>query len=120
MIDLALDTVTHDLVVTNYDLQMVDGVDQIVQSVKMRLLTIFDEWFLDSSQGIQYFSVVCTKNPDLSLIDSIMKATIVETTGVNELLMYSSVLDKPNRQLTISFQVNTTYGISTTISLGVP
>ena len=120
MIDLSLDLITHDLVVADYDLQLVTEVDQIVQSVKMRLLTIFGEWFLDSREGIQYFSVVCTKNPDLSLIDSIMKATIVETEGVSELMMYTSVLDKPNRRLTITFQVNTTYGITTTISLGVP
>jgi hypothetical protein len=120
MIDVALDTVTHDLVVSNYDLQLVTEVDQIVQAVKMRLLTIFGEWFLDSREGIQYFTVVCTKNPDLSLIDSIMKATIVETDGVNELMSYVSVLDKPNRSLTITFQINTTYGISATLSLGVP
>lgn len=120
MIDLKLDTVTHDLVVTAYDLTFVDELDQIVQAIKMRLLTIFDEWFLDSRQGIRYFDIVCTKNPNLSLIDSIMKATIVDTAGVNELVSYTSELDKINRSLSITFQVNTIYGLAVTTTLGVP
>jgi hypothetical protein len=119
MIDLFLDLVEHDLVVANYDLVLVADADQVRQATKMRLLTIFSEWFLDTRVGIRYFDVVCTKNPDLSLIDSIMKATIIETPGIRELLSYSSEIDRARRTLTISFEANTTYG-NINLSLGVP
>lgn len=119
MTDLLLDLVEHDLVITNYDLTLVSGADQVRQAVKMRLLTIFSEWFLDTRVGIHYFDVVCTKNPDPSLIDSIMKATIIETPGIKELLSYTSELDKVHRSLTITFEANTIYG-SINLSLGVP
>lgn len=119
MKDLLLDPVTHDLVVTNYDLAMVSDADQVRQSVKMRLLTIFSEWFLDTRVGINYFEVVCTKNPNISLIDSIMKTTIIETVGVLELLSYKSELDRANRSLSITFEANTIYG-NINLSLGVP
>lgn len=119
MIDILLDPITHDLVVSSYDLALVSGVDQVRQSVKMRLLTIFSEWFLDVRIGIQYFDVVCTKNPNLSLIDSIMKATIVETQGILELVSYTSTLDRAHRTLTITFEANTIYGLIN-LTLGVP
>lgn len=119
MKDLLLDLVEHDLVITNYDLSLVSDAGQTRQAVKMRLLTIFSEWFLDTRVGIRYFDVVCTKNPDLSLIDSIMKATIVETPGILELLSYRSELDKTRRTLTVTFEANTIYG-SINLSLGVP
>lgn len=119
MIDLFLDTIEHDLVIVNYDLVLVSGIDQIRQAVKMRLLTIFSEWFLDTRVGIQYFDVVCTKNPNLSLIDSIMKATIIETPGIQSILTYVSELDKGLRKLKITFEANTIYG-NINLSLGVP
>lgn len=119
MIDLKLDPTSHDLVINSYDLQLIDQVDQIVQAVKMRLLTIFGEWFLDAREGVRYFDIVCSKNPDVSLIDSIMKATIVETPGVRELMSYSSTLNSSARTLSVTFQVNTDYGATDNITLGV-
>jgi hypothetical protein len=118
MIDIKLDDVTHDLQVIQYDLVLVSGVDQIRQAIKMRLLTIFSEWFLDTREGLRYFDLICTKNPNLALVDSIMKTVIVDTIGVNELMSYSSILDKALRKFSVTFQVNTIYGI-TTDNIGV-
>lgn len=111
-IDLALDKTTHDIYVANYDLQLVDKVDQIVQAVKMRLLMIFDEWFLDSREGVRYYDLVCVKNPDMALVDSLFRATIVETKGVNSLMEYSSEYSPSTRKLKITFQINTLYGVA--------
>jgi hypothetical protein len=113
MIDLKLDDVTHDFQIVQYDLVLVTEVEQIRQAIKMRLLAILSEWFLDTRVGVPYFDVICAKNPNLSLVDSLLKSTIVETTGVNELMSYSSVMDRANRRLSVTFQVNTTYGIVT-------
>lgn len=113
MKDVMLDDVTHDFVVVNYDLALVSEIDQIKQSIKMRLLALFSEWFLDTRVGVRYFDVICTKNPDLSLVDSLLKTAILETVGVTELVSYISELDKSNRSLSVSFKVNTVYGETT-------
>ncbi len=36
--DILLDTGTHDLKITGYDLSLVEGLDYIVQKLKIRLL----------------------------------------------------------------------------------
>jgi hypothetical protein len=113
MIDIKLDDITHDLMVVQYDLVLVNKEEQVRQAIKMRLLAILSEWFLDTRVGLNYFEIICAKNPDLALIDSLFKATIVETTGVNELMSYTSILDRANRKLSVTFQVNTVFGIIT-------
>ena len=42
--DLKLDTTTHDLVIENYDLALVDGIDLVRQAIKQRLLLELEEW----------------------------------------------------------------------------
>lgn len=119
MKDIKLSTSSHDLLIVNYDLVLVDGVDQVLQSIKMRLLFFAEEWFLDTSRGMPYFDTIGTKNPDMAIVDSIFKSTIVETIGVTNLVEYLSDFNKTERKLTISFKVETIYGASSTITIGV-
>ena len=53
--DLKLDTTTHDLVIENYDLVLVDGIDLVRQAIKQRLLLVSEEWFLDDTIGVPWY-----------------------------------------------------------------
>lgn len=117
MKDLALNTATHDLVVENYDLQFVDEVSQVRQNIKIRLLFLFNEWFLDSNLGVPYFEQLCTKDPNIALVDSFLKSTIIETPGVSQLLEYSSDYSPIQRTLVLNFKVLTDFGDTTIQSL---
>lgn len=110
MKDLKLDVATHDLVVEDFDLGLVSEIDHVRQHIKTRLLFIYEEWFLDATQGVKYYDLVTVKNPNVPLIDSILKATIRETPDVNEILEYTSDFDASTRRFTVSFKVDTTYG----------
>lgn len=110
MKNLLLDKYTHDLVLENYNLVLVEGIDYIRQKLKARLLFIFNEWFLDGTQGVRYFEQVLKKNPNITLIDSLIRATILETDRVNDISNYSSNFDPAQRKFTVSFIAKTDFG----------
>jgi GTPase SAR1 family protein len=110
MIDLAIDKTTHDLYIESDDLQLVNNIDQVEQSLKIRLLFFRDEWFLDTTSGIPYYTDVLVKNPNIPNIDSIIKATIADTPEVEELLEFRSEFNRSARTYTVIFKVRTTYG----------
>lgn len=117
MKDLMLNTTSHDLVVYNYDLVLVNGIAQVTQNIKIRLLFLYEEWFLDANKGVPYFEELCTKNPNIAIVDSFIKATISETPDVTEILEYSSDYSPSARTLDINFKVLTEYGETTIQSL---
>jgi hypothetical protein len=111
MIDIKLDTTTHDLDLSTLDLQFVDGLDYIAQKLKIRLWFLLGEWFLDTTEGVPYFEEILVKTPDISKIETILKSTILETDGVTEMLIFNTTFDRALRKFTVTFTVNTIYGI---------
>jgi hypothetical protein len=67
---------------------------------------------LDNTQGVKYVENVFVKNPDLDLVESLLKATILETPGVISLTAFSTNLSN-TRELTVTFKAATDYGIIT-------
>lgn len=110
MKDLKLDTNIHELVIENYDLVLIDKLEQVQQNIKIRLLFLYNEWFLDTTKGLPYFDNIMVKNPQLSIIDTIIKSTILETDNVIDLLEYQSSFDNAQRLLTVSFKALTAFG----------
>ena len=113
MIDEALDTTTHDMGYSEYDCSTVSELDQVRQNIKIRLLMIKGEWFLDSRRGLPIFEKILVKNPNLSEIDVIIKATILETQEVQEILSYMSTMNRESRHLSVSFSALSDYGTIT-------
>jgi hypothetical protein len=110
MKDLRLDLNENDLLVENFDLSLVEGIDQIRQKLQIRLQFFYGEWYLDTTQGVKYFDEIFIKNPTLARVQSILKSVITDTPGVNELLSMACDLDNTMRQLSVSFTVNTPFG----------
>ena len=109
----------HDLLIENYDLQFVDQLDAVQQNLTIRMQFFWSEWFLDTGAGIKFYDFVFIKNPDMTTISSIMKATILETPNVNEIIEYSQDYNAEQRKLVITYKVNTTFGLLTdTVPVG--
>ena len=70
--DLKLDTTTHDLVIENYDLALVDGIDLVRQAIKQRLLLVLEEWFLDDTIGVPWYQYIFQKGADINRVKSIL------------------------------------------------
>ena len=113
MKDIKLDSIEHDLLIENFDLSIVTGIDRVVQNLKIRLWFFFQEWFLDTSKGIRFYQDVHIKNPDLSVVEALVKEEIMGTEDVLEILNFDLTFESAQRKLSIDFEVNTTFGQTT-------
>jgi len=115
-VDLGLDPLTGDLSIIDNDLVLVNTSEQMVQNLKIRLRFFLGEWFLDTTQGLPLYESILVKNPNLPDIDNIIKAEIIDTEDITEILEYNSDYDKVARTYTISFKVRSIYGQSDLLS----
>ena len=108
MKDLALGTLSHDIVVDNGDLLIVDSVPQ---HVKQRILTILGEWFLDLSIGLPWFDEILGKGTELTLVEALLKQTITDTPGVRELVSFRVEASQTSeRTALVSFTITLSNG----------
>ena len=90
-------------------------VDVVAQRLRIRLLTWRPEWFLDTSYGVPYWSILGRKIKK-SAVDLIFQREILAENGVKELTFFESTFE--NRKYTLSFRVKVTTGDETeTITL---
>ena len=90
-------------------------VDVVAQRLRIRLLTWESEWFLDTSYGVPYWSILGRKIKK-SAVDLIFQREILAENGVKELTFFESTFE--NRKYTLSFRVKVTTGDETeTITL---
>lgn len=86
-----------------------DGAE-VVQHVRTRLQFFLDEWFLDLTAGTPWFQTILVKPVNLGTVESIIKARILETPGVDKLLTFTMDFDSVTRFLQIQFSAETTHG----------
>lgn len=109
-----LDT-RHDMTFGHGFANMATEEEAVAQRVKTRLLLLFNEWFLDISDGVPYLPDVMKRPSNLPLAESIIKKRIIETEGVEELREFSMTLDRETRRLTIQAVATNIYGTTTNI-----
>lgn len=110
MKDLKLNVNTHDLELDQHDLQLVSGIDRVRQKVKTELLFLFSEWYLDSRKGIRYFDTIQVKNPNLTVVNNMIKATILDIEEIQSISKYDSNFDTISRKLEVQFTAMTDFG----------
>lgn len=110
MKDIALDPTTGDLLLENFDLQLVEGRDQIAQNLAIRLRFILGEWFLDITAGVPYYDDFFIKAPNQIRIESVLKEEILDTPGIDQILSFTSTFNAQRRIYSVTFSVSTTRG----------
>lgn len=116
MADLLLDQklsspTFQDLVITSGDLVLNgDGTQAILQDMLSALRFFAGEWFLDLSQGIDYFGVVFVKNPDMGAINAVFIAQLLAVPGTFSVTRFESITNFFSRGLAVSFSALTTAG----------
>ena len=110
MSDIALDSASGDIVLTDNDLSLTSGAEGIKQHLTQRLQTFLEEWFLDFRIGIPWWQQVLKKNYDPIVIDAVIKREIVNTQGIEELSSFSLEVITATRQLNLSFEARTIEG----------
>lgn len=93
---------------------LVNSPQCVAQAVMTRLKLWAGEWFLDSSEGVPYWTDILgygTQNTR----DFAIKDCILNTPGVTGILDYSSGVDA-QRKMTVSVTIQTQYGATAPIT----
>ena len=101
----------NDIFLEDGQIHRIDDGAEVVQEVRSRLLLYLDEWFLDTSVGVDYFGVIFVKPVDLSLVESELKSAIIDTENVSELISFELDFNSITRLLSVAFEAETTFGV---------
>lgn len=89
------------------------GVPEAVsQSVLTRLRLWVGDWFLDETEGTPYSQAVLGVRKSQT-IEPAMRARILSTPGVTEIVSLNVVIDENKRTAIINSEINTIYGSAT-------
>lgn len=117
--DLALTTAAdannpdeHDLLLVDGDLVWLPsgGLEAIAQHLRVRLQHLLGEWFLDTREGVPFFTEVYVKNPYLPRVASIFRRVILTTPGVLSLTVFTYSFDVSARHFTLDFEATLSDG----------
>lgn len=105
-----LTTNDGDIAITNNSLTLVNGPDEVKQRLEQRLRTFYGEWFLNTERGVTWLKDIMVKNPDITLIEGILKNQITDTPGVLEIKKFDLSYDSSAREMTLNFTARSTEG----------
>lgn len=105
----ALDA-NNDIFLQDGQIHRISEAPETIQQIRSRLLFYLGEWFLDATGGVDYFGIVFVKPVNLSLIESELKSTIINTDGVLELNEFELDYDSTTRKLIVDFEAETIFG----------
>lgn len=100
----------HDMTFGHGIADMAVEAEACAQRVKTRLLLIQEEWFMDISAGVPWLQNIMVKPGNVTLAESIIKRTILQTEDVAELRSFTMTFDRNTRRMTISATVANVYG----------
>lgn len=112
--DLALNAKTHDIVITaDSDVIFIDNAERVAQQIKIQLLTMLGEWFLDTTHGVPYLEYILVKNPNFELIRQIFKEQIRNVDDVEAVNSIDLDYNAQERKLIVEYTASTSYGLVT-------
>lgn len=90
-----------DIVINKNELEMVEGNDELVQSVWKRLSVNVNEWFLDTEFGLNYSVFMDEKIYDEQLIRSALEFAIMQEPRIAQAVINEITFNKRLREMTI-------------------
>lgn len=102
----------NDLVFADGDFQFVRGVDGVAQLCRIAVQMFAGEWFLDLDLGIPYWDLILGQNPDVADLAAraSFREALLGVPGVLRIIFLDVNFDGDTRQLTVSWQVSTAVG----------
>lgn len=101
--DLALDALGH--------VSLVGDAGRVRQQIKITLMTLLGEWFLDTGFGVPYFEDVLVKNPNRATIEAVLRARILDVPDVTRVGRLVLEVDRALRTLQVKFEAETAAGV---------
>ena len=111
LIDVKLDA-NGDIDLSSGSIQFTNGIDAVVQGIKVRLQTVRGELFLNLDEGVPYYEDIFGQRFDEPRIRAAFRGVILSAPGVVELLSLNASFDRSTRQLAVTWAVRTEFGDS--------
>jgi hypothetical protein len=92
------------------DATLQTGTAEIDQKIRAVLQTQRGEWYLDTTQGVPYFTDVFKKNASTQVVGSAITAALKRIPEVIEITEMSVTIDASARTSAVSFKARTTDG----------
>ena len=109
--DILLDSQTHDLVIQNGQLLLInDQSKSVAQRLKIVLQTFQGEWFANIQTGVPYYQGIFGLRGTKTFADVAIRSAILGVDGVVSIQTFSSNIDNRTRIYTYSFTALTTSG----------
>lgn len=99
-----------DIQVVDNSIILTEGLDAIRQHLFVKFRFFEGEWFLDTTLGVPYFREILIKNPSLAVVQEQLKAVILDTPGVLELIRFEFEFNNATRQANLDFEALTEEG----------
>lgn len=91
------------------NIKMVDGDDELVQCIREIIGTNIGEWFLNKKHGFDRFAILANKfNQDMTI--DMIYAAISQEPGVSSIENIKIEYDRPNRSLSVDFEIKKANG----------
>lgn len=118
MKDLLLEENTNNLDIVNFDLALTSGNAQFIQQkLFIKLKTVLGEWYLNTTVGLPWFTEIAKKNPDIDLIEDLIRAEILAESLVEEITEFTILYDNSVRELSVSFIVKLVDGSTAEVEI---
>lgn len=109
--DLKLDPLTHDLALDETgDVLLLDGIEAIAQQIRIRLLFVRGEWFLDRREGTPYVGEIWGEPADTNQLAAIFRQVVATTPGVLSVERLTVTFDDDTRSASVDFVARTEAG----------
>lgn len=98
MASFAIDPLTRELKIP---LEIVEGICEVEQRLRIRFRFFFGTWFLDTLLGLPWFTDILIKNPNLPIVGAILRQVALTTPGVASLAEFELSVDGVTRELSV-------------------
>ncbi len=107
-----------DVVIKDNQIELVEGLDLVVQTLKQVLGTNLGEWFGDEEEGIDFYAIL-TKNPNYDLVQDTIETAVQKVAESLEIELETDnfIFDLNGRNLTIAFTLTMNGAESTNIEV---
>jgi hypothetical protein len=102
--DIKTDSATGDIDDSTNSLELVDGIEAIAQDLTSRLKTFRGEYFLDQNVGIPFYRDFFVKNPNLRVLNSVIRSAVLSTPGIKEIVSLEIDFNTSERRLTVNLE----------------
>ena len=101
----------HDLYLEpDGNLALVYRAEAVGQHARQRLMTYHAEWFLDTEVGVRWLDEIMAQRYNPALTEAVVKAEVINTSGIKDIVSFSVRFDLPMRKLKITeIQATTIY-----------